>query len=50
VVVVADVDATLARAAELGAEITRPPRDEPYGRTGAMVDPFGRRWLVQATA
>jgi uncharacterized glyoxalase superfamily protein PhnB len=45
---VADVDATLVRAAELGAEITRPPRDEPYGRTGAMIDPFGRRWLVQS--
>ena len=45
---VADVDATLALAAELGAEITRVPRDEPYGRTGAMVDPFGRRWLVHA--
>jgi uncharacterized glyoxalase superfamily protein PhnB len=44
---VSDVDATLAHAAELGAEITRSPRDEPYGRTGAMVDPFGRRWLVQ---
>jgi uncharacterized glyoxalase superfamily protein PhnB len=45
---VADVDATLARAAELGAEITRPAREEPFGRTGAMVDPFGRRWLVQS--
>jgi uncharacterized glyoxalase superfamily protein PhnB len=48
VVQVADVDVTLARAKELGAEITRPARDEPYGRTGAMVDPFGRRWLVQS--
>lgn len=50
VVAVPDVDAVLARAAELGAEITRAPRDEPYGRMGAMVDPFGRRWLVQAAA
>ena len=48
VVQVPDADATLARAEELGAEITRPARDEPYGRTGAMVDPFGRRWLVQS--
>ena len=47
-VVVPDVDATLERAAQLGAEITRPPRDEPYGRTAAIVDPFGRRWLVQS--
>lgn len=47
-VVVDDVDSTLERAAAHGATITRPPRDEPYGRTGAMVDPFGRRWLVQA--
>jgi uncharacterized glyoxalase superfamily protein PhnB len=46
-ITVADVDATLQRAAANGADITRPPRDEPYGRTGAMVDPFGRRWLVQ---
>ena len=45
---VTDLDATLARAAELGAEITRASRDEPYGRTAAMVDPFGRRWLVHA--
>ncbi len=48
VVVVPDVDATLALAAQRGADVTRPPRDEPYGRTGAMVDPFGRRWLVQS--
>ena len=46
-IVVPDVDATLDLAARHGAEITRPARDEPYGRTGAMVDPFGRRWLVQ---
>ena len=47
---VPDVDVTLARAYELGAEIARAPRDEPYGRTGAMVDPFGRRWLVQPSS
>lgn len=47
VLAVPDVDAVLARAAEAGAEVTRPASDEPYGRTGVLVDPFDRRWMVQ---
>jgi uncharacterized glyoxalase superfamily protein PhnB len=44
---VPDVDATVRRAVDAGAELTRPPADEPYGRTGAINDPFGHRWMVQ---
>jgi uncharacterized glyoxalase superfamily protein PhnB len=29
-----------------GAHLERPVRDEPYGRTGVIVDPFGHRWIV----
>jgi predicted enzyme related to lactoylglutathione lyase len=41
-----DVDATLALARESGATVEREPVDQPYGRTAAMVDPFGHRWLL----
>lgn len=47
---VPDVDATVARAVEQGAELERPVADQPYGRTGVIVDPFGHRWMVQAAA
>jgi uncharacterized glyoxalase superfamily protein PhnB len=44
---VPDVDATIARAAELGAEVKEQPSDFVSGdRFGAFVDPFGRRWAV----
>lgn len=44
---VPDVDATLARAAELGGEVKEQPSDFVSGdRFGAFVDPFGRRWAV----
>lgn len=47
VVYVPDVDATIARAAELGAEVKEQPSDFVSGdRFGAFVDPFGRRWSV----
>jgi uncharacterized glyoxalase superfamily protein PhnB len=44
---VPDVDASIARAAELGATMERPARDEPYGRTGVVIDPYGHRWMLQ---
>ncbi|WP_448625762.1 VOC family protein [Geodermatophilus sp. URMC 64] len=44
---VPDVDAAITRAAELGATVERPARDEPYGRTGVVVDPYGHRWMLQ---
>ncbi len=47
VVLVDDVDATINRAVAAGAELERPARDEPYGRTGVVRDVFGHRWMVQ---
>ncbi len=44
---VPDVDATVARAVAAGADLERPPGDQPYGRTGVIRDPFGHRWMVQ---
>jgi len=44
---VPDVDAAVARAAEAGATVERPPTDAPYGRTGVVVDPSGHRWMLQ---
>src|SRR4051794_5404011 len=41
-----DVDGTVRRAVELGAELERPVADYPYGRNGVIVDPFGHRWMV----
>jgi predicted enzyme related to lactoylglutathione lyase len=45
---VADVDGTVRRAVELGAELERPVADAPYGRSGVIIDPFGHRWMVSA--
>lgn len=42
-----DVDAVVARAAELGATVQREPEDQFYGdRDGYLVDPFGHGWTV----
>lgn len=41
-----DVDATITRAAGRGARVERQPQDQPYGRVGVIVDPFGHRWLL----
>ncbi len=44
---VADVDATVARAAELGATVRRAPQNQFYGdRDGFIIDPFGHGWTV----
>ena len=44
---VEDVDAVIARAAELGATVQRPAQDEFYGdRDGYIIDPFGHGWTV----
>lgn len=48
---VADVDAVHSQAVAAGATSERPPADEPYGaRQGAIVDPFGHRWLLSQPA
>jgi PhnB protein len=40
-------DAMIRRAVELGAELTREPKDQFYGeRSGAIRDPFGHEWLI----
>ena len=44
---VADVDAVIARAAELGATVQRPAQDQFYGdRDGFIIDPFGHGWTI----
>ena len=43
---VADVDGTVERARRRGATVEREPADQPYGRGGVIVDPFGHRWLL----
>ncbi len=46
-VYVDDVDAVVARAAELGATVQRAPEDQFYGdRDGYVIDPFGHGWTV----
>jgi uncharacterized glyoxalase superfamily protein PhnB len=47
VLTVPDVDAAIGRAADVGARVERPARDESYGRTGVIVDPFAHRWMLQ---
>lgn len=44
---VPDVDATIARAAAIGAEVTHQPEDKFYGdRMGSLLDPFGHIWHI----
>jgi uncharacterized protein len=43
---VADTDATLARAVELGGAVAQPAMDTPYGRLAAATDPGGARFKL----
>ncbi|MGH8932823.1 MAG: VOC family protein [Egibacteraceae bacterium] len=43
---VANVDATVRRAVDAGAVLTRPVADYAYGRNGVVNDPFGHRWMI----
>jgi PhnB protein len=43
---VEDADAVFNRAIAAGATATKPLRDEPYGRTGEVKDPYGHRWFI----
>jgi PhnB protein len=46
-----DVDAVIARAAELGATVQRPAQDQFYGdRDGYIIDPFGHGWTIASHA
>ncbi|MEA2686758.1 MAG: hypothetical protein QOE93_1953 [Actinomycetota bacterium] len=46
----AEIDSLVARAADEGATLARPPEDSPYGRNAVVVDPFGHRWLLSTPA
>jgi PhnB protein len=42
-----NVDAVVERAAQAGATILRPVKDEFFGdRTATLSDPFGHRWQI----
>lgn len=44
---VPDVDVTMKKAADAGAQITMPITDMFWGdRMGSLVDPFGHNWMV----
>lgn len=47
-VLVADVDAVLARAVERGAVLVTGAEDTEHGRRARLDDPFGHRWLVMS--
>jgi len=42
----ADVDATVAKAIELGATLVHPAEDSPYGRMATLTDPTGARFSI----
>jgi PhnB protein len=44
--VVEDVDATLARAVAAGAKLVRPVTEEHRWRLGRIVDPYGHHWEI----
>lgn len=46
---VPDADAAFERATGAGAEVERPLKDEPWGRAGWVVDPFGHRWCISTS-
>lgn len=46
VIEVDDADRAFERAVAAGAAIERPLKDEPYGRAGWLIDPFGHRWCI----
>jgi len=46
---VPDVDAAFQRAVDAGARVERPLKDEPYGRGGWVIDPFGHRWSIMTS-
>lgn len=45
-VVVADLDAAVARACAAGAILERPPEDAAYGRIAMLADPFGHGFCL----
>jgi PhnB protein len=45
-VYVEDVDKTYQQALESGATSVRKPRQEDYGYSGGVLDPFGNTWWI----
>lgn len=45
-VYVADADATFEKAVAAGASQAMPMSNQPYGRTGGVVDPHGNTWWI----
>jgi PhnB protein len=45
---VADMDAVMARAVAAGAKVTSPAQSYDYGyRQGEIIDPLGHRWIIE---
>lgn len=41
-----NADDRYQKAVEAGAAIIAPPSDQPYGRSGGVIDPFGNTWWI----
>ena len=41
-----NADATFQTALDAGAKSIMPPADQPYGRSGGIIDPFGNTWWI----
>jgi PhnB protein len=48
VLAVPDVEASWQRAIDAGATVERELADQPHGRGGWLVDPFGHRWSIMS--
>ena len=46
VLAVDDLDVAWQRALDAGATVERPIVDQPHGRSGWIIDPFGHRWSL----
>lgn len=46
---VADTDAAVAKALDLGGSVHHPPEDTPYGRIAGIAGPFGERFYLMST-
>ena len=50
VVAVDDLDDAFGRAVAAGGKVLQPPSKQPYGRRGAVEDPFGNQWHFMSEA
>jgi len=46
---VADADATYEKAIAAGATSIMPVSNQPYGRSGGIIDPYGNTWWPTTT-